>query len=393
MKKKVMILILFIVGLAVLVVMLYWNGIITFDTYSANNKTISETSTVDELQNGCYYVWHNDKSDDITGDLEGVADANVFKLCPMGDVNWDDDTFVTHTLWFTSSNDPQIPTLYPGDKLLYISANKIPFEGINWERFSDYGYTIGVANLVGDSSGHYRIKSSDGEDFCGYVYSGSDANELTRYASVSNLFLDKVGGLAIRDNSISAGGTVLNLDKDHEYICEWYTGTYYQDFKMKANIHTFSSLETFTTYDYEFLHSNVIEISIPEWFKTGYYYVDGVGLFRYVTETYVASYNGKPFDANVYWNDPIILYDDYGNVIYNPATGVDKINAVDGNGNASEGENENGNGSGNGNSKQNTNKTSTVGDGNGEMYHADDGDIGVEFYESNTDVEDPNYKF
>lgn len=324
MKKKPLIIILLAAGVLVFVFMLYNAGIITFDTYSANNQTATEAASVDALTNGCYYVWHNEKSNDITKDLNGTADTNVFKLCPAGDVNWDDDTFVTHTLWFSSSNDSSIPTLYPGDKLLYISANKVPYEGISWERFSDYGYTIGVANMEGDSSGHYRILSSDGEDFHGYIYEKSDANELNRYAAVTNLFLDKVGGVAIRDNSISAGGTVINLDKDKEYVCEWYTGTYYQDFKMKANIHTFTHLEEFTTYDYEFLHSNVIEITIPDWLKTGYYYIDSVGLFRYVSEDYASSYNGKAYDSNVYWNDPIILYDEYGNLIYDPSTGVDK---------------------------------------------------------------------
>ena len=38
---------------------------------------------------------------------------------------------------------------------------------------------------------------------------------------------------------------------------------------MTANVHTFGFLESFTTYDYEFLHSNCIEIAIPSWFKTG----------------------------------------------------------------------------------------------------------------------------
>lgn len=61
------------------------------------------------------------------------------------------------TVWFSSSEDADIPTLYPGDKLLFVSSTKVPYQGIEWERFSDYGYTIGVANMIGDTSGHYRI--------------------------------------------------------------------------------------------------------------------------------------------------------------------------------------------------------------------------------------------
>lgn len=68
MKKKPLVFILLAVGVLVFVFMLYNAGIITFDTYSANNQTTTEAATVDALTNGCYYVWHNDKTDDITKD-------------------------------------------------------------------------------------------------------------------------------------------------------------------------------------------------------------------------------------------------------------------------------------------------------------------------------------
>ena len=103
----------------------------------------------------------------------------------------------------------------------------------------------------------------------------------------------------------------------------------YQDFKMKANVHTFGSLETFTTYDYEFLHSNCIEISIPRWFKTGYYYIEELGMFRYISKSDESLYNGKEYDENINWNDTIILYDKNDNLIYDPSTGVDKRSSME----------------------------------------------------------------
>lgn len=330
MKKKHLILILIVVGIIVFCYLMISSGVITFGTFSQNDETKTQTASVDDLKDGCYYVWHNDKKSDISDDLNGLADADVFKICPAGSINWDDDTFVDHTIWFLSSNDNEIPTLYDGDKLLYVHSSDIPYKEITWERFADYGYTIGVANLIGDKSGHYHIENSDGNGFEGYVYSGSDVNQLNEYfSSLSTLFLDKVGGASVRKDSVSTGGTVLNLEKDKSYVCEWYTGSKYQDFKMQANVHAFGTLESFTTYDYEFLHSNVIEITIPEWFKTGYYYILDVGLFRYVSNGDKMLYNGKAYDSSVNWNDPIILYDEDGNVIYDPSEGVDKRNGTD----------------------------------------------------------------
>lgn len=327
MKKKRLYFFLIVVGIVVFIIVMIATGKITLDTFSQNNQTQSAASSVDDLVDNCYYVWHNPKTDDITKDLTYTADTDVFRLCPAGTVNWGKDSFVTHTVWFTGNSDKNIPTLSSGDKLLYVSSNNVPYMGIEWERFADYGYTIGTANMIGDESGHYHISNEDGKGFNGYVCPDSDANQLNEhFSSISNLFLDKIGGIKVRENEVSRGGTVTKLIKDKEYVCEWYTGTIYQDFKMTANVHTFGFMELFTTYEYEFLHSNCIEISIPSWFKTGYYYVDGIGMFRYVSKSDEALYNGKEFDENINWNDPIILYDENDNLIYDPSTGVDKRN-------------------------------------------------------------------
>ena len=81
-------------------------------------------------------------------------------------------------------------------------------------------------------------------------------------------------------------------------------------------------MEQFVSYDYEFLHSNCIKINIPEYFKSGYYFVQGVGLFRYVSEQDAKVYNGEAYDPGIDWNDPIILYDEYGVVIFDPSLGI-----------------------------------------------------------------------
>lgn len=341
MKKKKLYFLLIVVGIVIFIVIMIVTGGITLETFSQNNQTKSVTSTVDDLGDNCYYVWHNPKTNDITKDLTQPAETDVFKLCPSGIVNWGKDSLVPHTVWFTGDMDQDIPTLYPGDKLLYVSSNYVPYNGIEWERFADYGYTIGVANMIGDDSGHYHISNEDGKGFNGYVCRDSDANQLNEnFSAVSNLFLDKIGGTKIREDNVSDGGTANNLVKNKEYICEWYTGTIYQDFKMTANVHTLGLMESFTTYDYEFLHSNCIEIHIPNWFKTGYYYVDGIGMFRYVSKNDEALYNGKEYDENINWNDPIILYDENDNLIYNPSTGVDKRN-VDEDNNSNDSEEQN----------------------------------------------------
>lgn len=380
MKKKRLFFFLIVVGIVIFIIIMISTGVITLDTFGQNNQTKSATSSVDELADNCYYVWHDPKTDDITKDLTQTTDTNVFRLCPSGTVNWGKDSFVTHTVWFADTSDQNIPTLYSGDKLLYVSSRNVPYAGIEWERFADYGYTVGVANMIGDESGHYRISNDDGKGFNGYVCPDSDANQLNEYfSSVSNLFLDKIGGIRVRENEVSKGGTVTKLIKNKEYVCEWYTGTIYQDFKMKANVHTFGFLESFTTYEYEFLHSNCIEISIPSWFKTGYYYVADIGMFRYVSKSDETLYNGKEFDENINWNDPIILYDENDNLIYDPSTGVDKRNGDGSDPSSSSTENNSGNEDMEQQSEENSNQSIIVNQNNDSE---NSGDAGIDEYEN-----------
>lgn len=355
MKKKLLIVVLFVV---LVIVFLFLNGTLSFETYGQNEETISKNvTTVDDLKDGCFYVWHNDSESDIATDLNGSFSSDVFRICPEGEINWEKNDFIEHTLWFTSENDYEIPTLYEGDVLVYISSTTVPFSGVEWERFADYGYTVGVSNMIGDESGHYRIENSDGKGYKGYLSKNSDAFVVNDFVNISYLFLDKIGKVPIRDNNVSEGGTVLGLSKDQKYVCEWYTGTYYQDYELTANMHAFSSLETFTTYDYEFLHSNCIEINIPEWFKTGYYYIQGAGLFRYVSDEDKGLYSGESYDENINWNDPIILYDEEGKCIYDPSTGLDYRNST---------------------SDNNTTENTEINDESG--LFEDDGDEGLEAY-------------
>lgn len=219
--NKKMIIPIGIIAMVLVFLILMYTGILEAPTTLEGEKKNTDISVSDasKLKDDHFYVYHDGE----------------FFLCPEGDKNWKkNNTTYAHALWFTSDNDMNIPTLYPGDKLVYVSSEKIPY--------------------------------------------------------------------------------------DATYICEWYTGTYYQDYEMTANIHPFVAFETFKTYDYEFLHSNCISITIPSWFTTGYYYVQDLGLFRYVSEEDAASYNGDPYDASIDWNQTVIEYDENGKVIYDPTS-------------------------------------------------------------------------
>ena len=223
------------------------------------------------------------------------------------------------SIWISSDEDKQIPTLKAGDQLIFVSKDEVP-ESFVFERFADYGYTIGVSNLMMDQGGHYYLPYLDvEEEYKYYIDLKSDARELTSLSEVPKLYLDQVGKEKITKEKVSDGGTVLGLTKDQTYTCEFYTGTYYQDFNLKANIHSFGSMERFISHEYTFMHSNFIAIEIPDYFVSGYYFVNGVGLFRYVTGEDEETYNGKAFDPGIDWNTPMITYNEDGTVKFDPS--------------------------------------------------------------------------
>ena len=128
-KKKLMLIPILFLAIFAIAIIFLMNGTIKFATLG--KKEIERmVETVEKLADDHFYIWHNSTTDDITSDLNHVSTSYVFTLCPSGDSNINKNSFVRHTIWFTSSNDSEIPTLYPGDKLLYVSSDSIPYEGM-----------------------------------------------------------------------------------------------------------------------------------------------------------------------------------------------------------------------------------------------------------------------
>lgn len=342
MKNKFLIIFIGIMLAFTVFYVLYYAGIISFETVAdLENEESIEVISIDDLENDKFYIWH-DMQNSLEDDLAGTSDPSVFTICPEGTINWKKNKSVGRTIWFSSSEDSQIPTLYPGDALIYVSQTSVPGESssaiengnINWERFADYGYSIGVTNLAADKSGHYYIEYNSDTGFAGFINDLTDAKDVADFKNFigSRIYLDRVGNIDIREGLVSDGGTILNLNKDSEYLCKWYKGSYVSDFKLTASVHVFSSMESFKTVEWDFVSNDsnlthirsCITITIPEEFKSGYYYISNIGFFRYVSMKDISLYNGNPYDQAVNWNDPIILHDEHGQVMYNPFLGIDE---------------------------------------------------------------------
>lgn len=243
-------------------------------------------------------------------------------------------------LYFTS-DDAAIPTVYSDEVIAYTSPDgteqdtdgSVSIPSIFYfERYKDEGYSIGVhglrsdGDIDGDETGtpvdvsalpegmskkYHAVCSSF--IFC----SGSDFDKKISLPEGNQLIIDKVGNIPLSSQNMSSGGTIKGLTKNAIYKTEAYDGTKYIGDDVIADTHMLTSFEVFTVDDYNMNEDGYLTIKIPDDFWSGYYFINGFGLFKYINHP--AGQGSDDIDLNT----PYILEQDKetGEVKLNPANG------------------------------------------------------------------------
>lgn len=179
-------------------------------------------------------------------------------------------------LWF--KNDyVKVPTMYKGDSLIYHYTDVFEDQFIV-ERFEDVGYTLGMCNLTQTLSGRYSLSLSSSDKT---IEPDSDVSTLYGL-EIDSVIVDKLGEDELRAANISRGGTITNLKKDAVYETYIYTGTDEHIYNFKADVKAFVSMEAYKLVDYDFYKKTMLKINFPDYFNSGYYYINGYGLVRYI---------------------------------------------------------------------------------------------------------------
>lgn len=228
----------------------------------------SDKDFEEQLVSGTYYVVHD----------------GIYYPVDAGVTNYDTEDTKDYVdpdrqIYFTTENEIDIPTLYEGDSLVYYSTDTL-LDYVTWERYYDFGYTIGVYDIQQMESGRAYLDLSDDDD-C--ILEDSELYDIYDLG-VDEVLLDKIGGVEITDDLVSCG-LIASAQKSKSYDLEVYAGTYYKHYTTTANVHAFRAYELFNSIEYEALQDCFYQIDIPDYFVNGYYDVNGVGLLRYVTGT------------------------------------------------------------------------------------------------------------
>lgn len=181
--------------------------------------------------------------------------------------------------YFTQDEELDTPTLYmeSGDKLIYYSKS-VMLDHVQWERYEDLGYTVGLVNLETSSSGKVYFTYSDDDDDGITILPNSDLNQIVEdITDNSTFYVSKVGNVNL-DKTFISNGIINNMTKGNTYSLDIYSGTQYHHYNAVADNHVFKAMELFASTEYKTLRAYTYEIEIPSYFSTdGYYRLWGIG--------------------------------------------------------------------------------------------------------------------
>ena len=168
------------------------------------------------------------------------------------------------------------PEHYQGEIVAYASA-KIRLDNVVLERFEDMGYSLGVVGGEIDEDGyyHFSVKKNTLDGSQARKYFGNTPSDDIRIVTIGD---KKMSGIVDEGS-----GIITSLKKDEEYIVEFYSGTYYYKALFKADTRLFRPFEIYK-YDSEYLSDTThgyMSFSTPQNLKSGYYFINGAGFFKY----------------------------------------------------------------------------------------------------------------
>jgi hypothetical protein len=249
----------------------------TTEVAMQNNASEGETAkpievdNMEDLESGKFYIQHKGKYYQLYRDHEG-ADGN--------------------TLWY-NEDWKEVPTMYEGDQLIYYSDEHFD-EKFTFNRYLYQGYTLGICNLTETDSGRFGYTGDhDNTD----INMASDAKKLYKVGDTFAI-IDKIGGAPLRKGNIDTGGIIKGLKKNKIYNTQVYVGTNMFTFQLEADSIALTLSQSEDITDFTFLENRILQLNIPYKYKTGYYDINGMGLFRYV--------KGKTYNEKTNFNEPNI---------------------------------------------------------------------------------------
>ena len=211
-----------------------------------------------ELETNIYYV------------KEGTKFYQVYE-CDKSGGGADVDN--TRAAYFVGNYEPKVPTYYKGELIAVASKNNT-IDDLKLERYSNTGYSIGIYGAQW-SDGYITFNMSQN------TVKESDASTKFKNSRSNYIMIESINGQNVSADMLNKAGVFVGFEENKDYKVTFWAGTYYGTTTVTADTHFFQSFEAYTLEDHQITKNGYIAIRLPEDLKTGYYMIEGDGLFRY----------------------------------------------------------------------------------------------------------------
>lgn len=167
-----------------------------------------------------------------------------------------------------------LPEYYKGEMLAYATDENY-MNDVVLERYKDCGYSLGFYGGSFDEDGYFCVDTEN------KLIAGSDAGTKLSDEKSAIIRLVSINGEKITEAMVNSAGVIEGLEKDKKYKLEFYAGTSYITEEVKADRRIFQMYEMYDISDATITKNGYYSISLPKDMKSGYYLVDGSGMFKY----------------------------------------------------------------------------------------------------------------
>lgn len=180
---------------------------------------------------------------------------------------------------------------YFSNEYLAVSGSSLQLRNVSLERYKDLGYSFGLYGCTVDEDGYlcFDLKQN--------IVINSDIDQILATAKSNEIRITTINGEPVSDKNINSAGVITGLEKEKEYTLSFYSGTYYGTVSVVADTHMIQSFEWYELTEIETTKNGYLKITLPDDLKSGWYCIEGQGIFKYYDFAKGAS-DGTKIDLN-----------------------------------------------------------------------------------------------
>jgi len=172
-----------------------------------------------------------------------------------------------------------VPTLYKGE-IIALATKNTTFNKVEVVRYETIGYTLGMFGMKKNEDTGTLDLSTDqnlAEDSNAY-------KTLMKKTYSSSLQLVSINNQPISENMINDTGIFSCLEENGIYTLKYYSGTKLTSTQLQADMFALQEYEYYEICEAENTSNGYFALSLPDDAKSGYYYIEGAGMFKYIAD-------------------------------------------------------------------------------------------------------------